>query len=127
MAMCFPGVDGTRPSELVVTVTYFSPFVGSQVECIYADGIAEFKSDSLMAISILKDTITQEATKKKVSVKTASTTAEGSIAHSLSFLAPRFEHFHELYEKTALLESVRVSEVLILWSLAAPRMTLHIC
>ena len=120
MAMCFPGVEGTRPSGDAVSATYFSPFIGTQVECLYCDGMAEFKSDSLMTISILKDTITQEATKKKVSVKTASTTAEGSIAHSLSFLAPRFEHFHDLFSKMALLESVRVSEALLPWLLRCP-------
>lgn len=37
-----------------------------QLQCIYGPGEAVFRSDNISTISILKDVLTKEATRKKV-------------------------------------------------------------
>ena len=39
-----------------------------QLQCIYSAGEATFKSDNISTISILKDVLTKEATRKKVRI-----------------------------------------------------------
>jgi len=110
VALCLPGVERLRiEAEDVVDVNlvFFSPFVGTQIECCYRAGTATFRSDNLSSISILRDRIMQEATIRNIQIKMKSDESKGSIAHTLHSIAPRFEFYHSLMKKSEMLGALR--------------------
>lgn len=60
----------------------------------YSKGEAEFKSDNISTISILKDILTKEATKKKIKLEI--TTSEYSV---LNFFQLQQKHFFPRYKR----------------------------
>eukprot|EP00971_Amphidinium_carterae_P208068 4128615-Amphidinium_carterae.1 len=49
-----------------MTIAYKSTFVGTCLGGKYGKGYATFRSDSITTISVLKDTISREATTRKI-------------------------------------------------------------
>ena len=59
--------DDTKvPAGDSATLTFLSTFLDTVLVCSYSRGKALFKSDNISTISILKDFLTKEATKKKI-------------------------------------------------------------
>lgn len=66
VAFCLPESPERVPNEQQVRLTFESSFLRTQLECCYRKGEARFRSDNLSTISILKDVLTKEATKRKI-------------------------------------------------------------
>ena len=61
-----PELPDRTPAGDSVTFNFMSTFLGTLLECKYKKGEAVFRSDNISTISILKDVLTKEATKKKI-------------------------------------------------------------
>nr|CAD7452511.1 unnamed protein product [Timema tahoe] len=73
-------------------------------------GEAEFRSDNISTISILKDILTKEATKKKIKLEILCAVNDDSIPHTLKLLHPKLEAQLELAKKITLLEALKELE-----------------
>ncbi|GAB6029517.1 Bardet-Biedl syndrome 7 protein, variant 2 [Chamberlinius hualienensis] len=63
---CLPELPDKPSSTTSMTFTYISTFLHTKLHCFYRKGEAVFRSENLSTISILKDVLTKEATKKKM-------------------------------------------------------------
>ncbi|XP_019866840.1 Bardet-Biedl syndrome 7 protein homolog [Aethina tumida] len=76
---CLPEVP-EKPQILDKNILWFqSSLLGTILQCSYTKNEGEFLSDNVSTISILKDYLTIEATKKKIKVEFATTVADDSI------------------------------------------------
>lgn len=66
ISKCIPETPEKPQMEPIV---FKNVFVGSFLICIYNKGEAEFKSDNISTISILKDFLTKEATTKHTKIE----------------------------------------------------------
>ena len=66
VTFCLPEVSEKVPAGDSATLTFLSTFLDTVLVCSYSRGKALFKSDNISTISILKDFLTKEATKKKI-------------------------------------------------------------
>eukprot|EP00040_Diaphanoeca_grandis_P009082 m.47554 g.47554 ORF g.47554 m.47554 type:complete len:712 (-) comp20518_c0_seq1:192-2327(-) len=110
VALCLPGIETLRTEtedKDGVSVVFFSPFVGTQIECVYKAGEATFRSDNLSSISIVKDRIMKEATFKNIQIKMNLSISDESISHTLYKMAPRFEFYHSLMQQCGTLKALR--------------------
>eukprot|EP00118_Oscarella_pearsei_P011993 m.84941 g.84941 ORF g.84941 m.84941 type:complete len:146 (+) comp36418_c0_seq13:2007-2444(+) len=68
VCFCLPEVPERVPSDGQVSMNFRSTFLGTQLECSYRRSDAVFKSDNVSTISIIKDVLTKEATKRKINL-----------------------------------------------------------
>lgn len=66
---CLPEVPEKNYSNDENILIFRNVFVGTFLICKYKKGEAEFKSDNVSTISIIKDFITKEATSKHIKVE----------------------------------------------------------
>uniref|UniRef100_A0A1Y1NJL7 BBS7 platform domain-containing protein n=1 Tax=Photinus pyralis TaxID=7054 RepID=A0A1Y1NJL7_PHOPY len=65
---CVPEVP-EKPQFIDATVLFFeSTFLGTHLECNFQKGEAKFASDNISTISIIREFLTKEATKKKIKI-----------------------------------------------------------
>lgn len=75
--------------------------------CDHRKGKAVFKSDSMTAISIVKEVITKEATSKKVQINIALELREESVATFLGLLRSQMDHHFTLARRHSLVEALK--------------------
>ncbi|EEC13982.1 conserved hypothetical protein [Ixodes scapularis] len=68
VVLSLPEVPERAPATDPATLYFVSTFLGTVLDCVYTRGEATFKSDNISTISILKDVLTKEATRKKISL-----------------------------------------------------------
>ncbi|KAJ9601052.1 hypothetical protein L9F63_000787 [Diploptera punctata] len=110
VSYCLPGIPEKPPTGDKATFTFVSTFLDTMLHCTYGKGEAEFKSDNISTISILKDILTKEATKKKIKLDIACVVNDESVIHTLQLLHPKLEVQLALAKQIALLEALRELE-----------------
>lgn len=66
MSLCLPDVPVRPASHDSCLYNYKSTFLGTVLQCAYSKGQAKFRSDSITTISVVRDTMSREATARKI-------------------------------------------------------------
>jgi Bardet-Biedl syndrome 7 protein len=108
---CLPDVSAKLNSSdggSSVHHLYFrSTFLKTLLTCEYEKGRALFRSDSLTAISILKEVITKEATNKKINIQVDLDLKLDSISTFLGLLRPELDQHFTLNKKNGFIPPLR--------------------
>ncbi|XP_046325809.1 Bardet-Biedl syndrome 7 protein homolog isoform X2 [Haliotis rufescens] len=107
VCFCLPELPDRTPAGDSVTFHFVSTFLSTQLECSYRKGEAVFRSDNISTISILKDVLSKEATKKKIRLDITYDVSDESIPHTLSLIHPRLEHQLLLAKKVQLVDALK--------------------
>ncbi|XP_046582061.1 Bardet-Biedl syndrome 7 protein homolog isoform X2 [Haliotis rubra] len=107
VCFCLPELPDRTPAGDNVTFHFISTFLSTQLECSYRKGEAVFRSDNISTISILKDVLSKEATKKKIRLDITYDVNDESIPHTLSLIHPRLEHQLLLAKKVQLVDALK--------------------
>ncbi|XP_042887843.1 Bardet-Biedl syndrome 7 protein homolog isoform X2 [Penaeus japonicus] len=107
VVFCLPELPERTPSGERAEFTFVSTFLDTQLQCIYGAGEAVFRSDNISTISILKDVLTKEATRKKVRLDISCEVSEESVVHALHLLHPRLEAQLMLAKQVSLIDALR--------------------
>ncbi|XP_049544780.1 Bardet-Biedl syndrome 7 protein-like [Anopheles darlingi] len=76
--------------------TFQHVFIGTLLVCEYGKGEASFRSDNISTISILKDFITKEATKKRIKLEISTSINESTIPSLIKLIEPKIMHYNRL-------------------------------
>lgn len=112
LEQCVPEIPeklsgSTEPNEY-----YFKHvLIGSMLECKYSKGHANFRSDNLTTISILKDFLTKEATKKRIKLEISPLINEASIPHILKLIAPKVLEFLHIRKEHKFLKALQQVDI----------------
>ncbi|EAA00146.3 Bardet-Biedl syndrome 7 protein-like [Anopheles arabiensis] len=79
-----------------VAYTFRHVFIGTLLVCEYGKGEATFRSDNISTISILKDFITKEATKKRIKLEISTSINESTIPSLIKLIEPMILHYNKL-------------------------------
>ncbi|KAJ7348767.1 Bardet-Biedl syndrome 7 protein, partial [Desmophyllum pertusum] len=93
-----------------VSFHFLSTFLDTQLDCQYKKGEAIFKSDNISTISILKDVLTKEATKRKINLNISYDLNEDSVVHTLNLIHPKLEYQLLLAKKVQLIEGLKMRQ-----------------
>ena len=102
-----PDVPERTPIEDQVAFYFVSSFLDTQLECKYGKGEAIFRSDNISTISILKDVITKEATKRKINLNISCDLNEESIPNVLYRIHPKLEYQLLLAKRVQLIDGLK--------------------
>lgn len=112
LEQCIPEIPeklggANEPNEF-----YFkNVLIGSLLECKFSKGQANFKSDNLTTISILKDFLTKEATKKRIKLEISPEINNASIPHILKLVAPKIIDFLHIRKELKFLRALRQVDI----------------
>ncbi|XP_060601022.1 Bardet-Biedl syndrome 7 protein homolog isoform X2 [Ruditapes philippinarum] len=107
VCFCLPELPEKTPPGDKVQFHFISTFLDTQLECLYSKGLATFRSDNISTISILKDVLTKEATKKKVRLDITYDVNEDSIPYTLNLIHPKLEYQLLLAKKVQLIDALK--------------------
>ncbi|KAF5285041.1 hypothetical protein FQR65_LT02353 [Abscondita terminalis] len=103
---CIPEVP-EKPMFTEATVLYFeSTFLGSLLECNFQKGDGKFTSDNISSISVIREFLTKEATKKKIKVEVSVNVNDDTINHILQLIDPKLQAHGKLAKKILLLNAL---------------------
>lgn len=111
VVFCLPEVPEKTPAGDNVTFYFQNTFLGTQLEATYCKGEAHFKSDNISTISILKDVLSKEATKRKINLNTSYDINEDSVSHTLKMIHPKLEYQLLLAKKVQLIDALKELQV----------------
>lgn len=107
VCFCLPEVPDRTPAGEQVSFHFLSTFLDTQLDCQYKKGEAIFKSDNISTISILKDVLSKEATKRKINLNISYDLNEDSVVHTLNLIHPKLEYQLLLAKKVQLIEGLK--------------------
>ncbi|XP_058832796.1 Bardet-Biedl syndrome 7 protein-like [Topomyia yanbarensis] len=81
-------------------------FVGTVLICEYGKAEADFRSDNISTISILKDFITKEATKKRIKLEIITNVNEQTIPGLIKLIEPKILHYNKLTKDYQILQAL---------------------
>ncbi|XP_055676710.1 Bardet-Biedl syndrome 7 protein homolog [Lutzomyia longipalpis] len=105
---CVPEIPEKLSSGDTSVLTFENVLIGSLLRCEYKKGEAEFRSDNISTISIIKDVLTREITKKRIKLEISTDMNPNCIGHILKLIEPvlvrhiKMSRDHKLFQ--ALLE-----------------------
>ncbi|XP_030643563.1 BBSome complex member BBS7 [Chanos chanos] len=111
VVFCLPEVPEKTPAGENITFFFQNTFLGTQLEATYCKGEAHFKSDNISTISILKDVLTKEATKRKINLNISYEVNEDSVNHTLRMIHPKLEYQLLLAKKVQLIDALKELQV----------------
>ncbi|XP_069781264.1 Bardet-Biedl syndrome 7 protein isoform X2 [Narcine bancroftii] len=111
VVFCLPEVPDKVPVGDSITFYFQNTFLDTQLECIYRKGEGTFKSDNISTISILKDVLTKEATKRKINLNISYDVNEESVNYTLKLIHPKLEHQLLLAKKVQLIDALKELQV----------------
>ncbi|XP_063776321.1 Bardet-Biedl syndrome 7 protein [Pseudophryne corroboree] len=111
MVFCLPEVPEKTPVGEDITFYFQNTFLDTQLECSYRKGEGVFKSDNISTISILKDVLSKEATKRKINLNISYDISEESVGHTLRMIHPKLEHQLLLAKKVQLIDALKELQV----------------
>ncbi|ESP04393.1 hypothetical protein LOTGIDRAFT_223884 [Lottia gigantea] len=111
VCFCLPELPDRSPAGDSVVFYFISTFLDTQLQCSYRKGEAIFKSDNISTISILKDVLSKEATKKKIRLDINYDINEDSIPHTLGLIHPKLEYQLLLAKKVQLIDALKELQV----------------
>ncbi|KAF6035121.1 BBS7 [Bugula neritina] len=107
VTFCLPELPERVPAGDSVSFQFVSTFLGTQLSCSYQKGEAVFLSDNISTISILKDVLSKEATKKKIKLNVSCDVNDLSVEHTLTLLHPKLEYQLLLAKKVQLIDALK--------------------
>ncbi|XP_020863990.1 BBSome complex member BBS7 isoform X2 [Phascolarctos cinereus] len=107
VVFCLPEVPEKAPAGECVTFYFQNTFLDTQLESTYRKGEGIFKSDNISTISILKDVLSKEATKRKINLNIAYEINEVSVNHTLKLIHPKLEYQLLLAKKVQLIDALK--------------------
>uniref|UniRef100_A0A8C8ZHU1 Bardet-Biedl syndrome 7 n=1 Tax=Prolemur simus TaxID=1328070 RepID=A0A8C8ZHU1_PROSS len=110
VVFCLPEVP-EKPPVKCVTFYFQNTFLDTQLESIYRKGEGVFKSDNISTISILKDVLSKEATKRKINLNITYEINEVSVKHTLKLIHPKLEYQLLLAKKVQLIDALKELQV----------------
>eukprot|EP00794_Sanderia_malayensis_P007541 gene7541-8378_t len=111
ITMVLPEVPERTPAGDEVTFNFMSTFLETHLECNYKKGQAIFRADNISTISILKDVLSKEATKKKINLNMSYELNEDSIPNVLKRIHPKLDHQLLLAKKVQLIDGLKELQV----------------
>ncbi|KAJ8385177.1 hypothetical protein AAFF_G00192280 [Aldrovandia affinis] len=111
VVFCLPEVPEKTPAGETVTFYFQNTFLGTQLETTYSKGEGYFKSDNISTISILKDVLSKEATKRKINLNISYDINEESVSHTLKMIHPKLEYQLLLAKKVQLIDALKELQV----------------
>ncbi|XP_028815429.1 BBSome complex member BBS7 isoform X2 [Denticeps clupeoides] len=111
VVFCLPEVPEKTPAAESVTFYFQNTFLGTQLEATYSKGEGNFKSDNISTISILKDVLSKEATKRKINLNISYDVNENSVSHTLMMIHPKLEYQLLLSKKVQLIDALKELQV----------------
>ncbi|XP_066575921.1 BBSome complex member BBS7 [Amia ocellicauda] len=111
VVFCLPDVPEKTPAGDSVTFYFQNTFLSTQLECTYSKGQGNFKSDNISTISILKDVLSKEATKRKMNLNISYDINEDSVNHTLKMIHPKLEYQLLLAKKVQLIDALKELQV----------------
>ncbi|XP_034245174.1 Bardet-Biedl syndrome 7 protein homolog [Thrips palmi] len=106
LTACLPDLSDKPPSE--ATTLYFqSTLIGTVLVCSYGRGEAEFKSDNVSTICILKECLSKLATGRSTHLDISCAVNPDSGAHALRLMFPLLREQAALHRDLALLDALR--------------------
>lgn len=111
VVFCLPEVPEKTPAGESITFYFQNTFLGTQLEATYRKGDANFKSDNISTISILKDVLSKEATKRKINLNISYEVNEDSVSHTLKMIHPKLEYQLILAKKVQLIDALKELQV----------------
>lgn len=107
VVFCLPEVPEKTPAGESVAFYFENTFLGTQLEASYRKGEGNFKSDNISTISILKDVLSKEATKRKIALNISYEVNDESVGHTLKMIHPKLEHQLLLAKKVQLIDALK--------------------
>ncbi|KAM4808655.1 BBSome complex member BBS7 isoform 1-T3 [Rhinophrynus dorsalis] len=111
VVFCLPEVPEKTPVGENITFYFQNTFLDTQLECSYRKGEGVFKSDNISTISILKDVLSKEATKRKINLNISYDINEESVGHTLKMIHPKLEYQLLLAKKVHLIDALKELQV----------------
>ncbi|XP_023646690.1 Bardet-Biedl syndrome 7 protein isoform X2 [Paramormyrops kingsleyae] len=111
VVFCLPEVPEKTPAGESTTFYFQNTFLGTQLETTYSKGEGHFKSDNISTISILKDVLTKEATKRKINLGISYNINEDSVNHTLKMIHPKLEYQLLLAKKVQLIDALKKNQL----------------
>uniref|UniRef100_A0AAR2J7F1 Bardet-Biedl syndrome 7 protein homolog n=1 Tax=Pygocentrus nattereri TaxID=42514 RepID=A0AAR2J7F1_PYGNA len=111
VVFCLPEVPEKTPAGENITFYFQNTFLGTQLEASYCKGEGNFKSDNISTISILKDVLSKEATKRKINLNISYEVNEDSVSHTLKMIHPKLEYQLLLAKKVQLIDALKELQV----------------
>merc|ERR1712217_685585 len=100
-----------RPTDDEMVITYRSTFVGTVLHGRYSKGSATFRSDSITTISVLKDSISREATARKIHLSINVEVKDETFPRFLELIHPKLAFQHSLTQQVNMVEPLREVEL----------------
>ncbi|KAJ7326996.1 hypothetical protein JRQ81_016755 [Phrynocephalus forsythii] len=107
VVFCLPEVPEKTPVGESVSFYFQNTFLDTQLECTYRKGEGYFRSDNISTISILKDVLSKEATKRKINLNISCDINEVSVNHTLKLIHPKLEYQLMLAKKVELIDALK--------------------
>ncbi|KAJ1521166.1 hypothetical protein ONE63_002861 [Megalurothrips usitatus] len=108
LAACLPDVAAKPPAEPPAAPLCFqNACTGTVLVCSYSRGEAEFKSDNVSTISILKDCLSKLATRRSIHLDISCAVNPLSGPHAVRLMFPVLREQAALHRDLALLEALR--------------------
>ncbi|XP_003221848.2 Bardet-Biedl syndrome 7 protein [Anolis carolinensis] len=107
VVFCLPEVPEKTPVGESISFYFQNTFLDTQLECTYRKGEGYFKSDNISTISILKDVLSKEATKRKINLNISCDINEVSVNHTLKLIHPKLEYQLMLAKKVELIDALK--------------------
>ncbi|RWS26652.1 hypothetical protein B4U80_03066 [Leptotrombidium deliense] len=110
LSMCLPEIPEklvTSNTQSTIDYNFVSTLTDTVLVCNCGKGSLNFESDNISTISILKDYITREATKKSIALEMNLNVNEGSVSSTLRKLYPKLKALLKLKEKEMMSEAIK--------------------
>lgn len=111
VVFCLPEVPEKTPVGENITYYFRNTFLDTQLQCSYRKGEGIFKSDNISTISILKDVLSKEATKRKINLNISYDIIEESVGHTLKMIHPKLEYQLLLAKKVHLIDALKELQI----------------
>ncbi|KAM6953513.1 BBSome complex member BBS7 [Aplochiton taeniatus] len=111
VVFCLPEVPEKTPAVENISFYFQNTFLGTQLEATYCKGEGHFKSDNISTISILKDVLSKEATKRKINLNISYDINEESVSHTLKMIHPKLEYQLLLAKKVQIIDALKELQV----------------
>jgi Bardet-Biedl syndrome 7 protein len=109
LQFCIPEIPEritNSDSSQQITYNYISSFTETILICSCSKGLMTFQSDNISTISILKDFITREATKRSTAIEMSIDVNEASVGHTLKKLYPKLRVLVNIRHNAELIEAI---------------------
>ncbi|XP_022086868.1 Bardet-Biedl syndrome 7 protein homolog [Acanthaster planci] len=111
VCFCLPEIPERTPPGDTINFHFLSTFLDTQLDCLYRKGEGIFRSDNISTVSILKDVLSKEATKRKINLNISYEVQEESVPDTLRRLHPKLEYQLLLAKKVQLIDALKELQI----------------